>query len=315
MKGRELDYGVHLPVIDFGFERFSLERLCAYVRQAEELGFKAVSTNDHLIYSRPWLDAPTALAAVLSHTGKMAVGTSVALPVVRGPVQLAKALAAIDILSNGRLFVGVGPGSSARDYEIMGIDYEERWKRFDEAVQFLRALWSADGSQFTGRFYSTARIDLEPKPLQRPSLPIWIGSWGSDAGLRRVARLGDGWLASAYNTTPDQFRLGLEKLRVQLTNIGKDPKSFPNALVTMFMYITAEQAEADRALSETIGALLKRPVDQLRERLLVGDPQACAEKLAVYRAAGVQRVFLWPVSDEVDQLAIFREKVAPLVDA
>jgi alkanesulfonate monooxygenase SsuD/methylene tetrahydromethanopterin reductase-like flavin-dependent oxidoreductase (luciferase family) len=239
----------------------------------------------------------------------------VALPVVRGPVQLAKALAAIDILSNGRLFVGVGPGSSARDYEIMGIDYEERWKRFDEAVQVLRALWSADGSQFAGRFYSTAGIDLDPKPLQRPSPPIWIGSWGSDAGLRRVARLGDGWLASAYNTTPDEFRVGLEKLRDQLTNIGKDLESFPNALVTMFMYITADRAEAERALTETIGALLNRPVDQLRERLLVGSPQICAEKLAAYRAAGVQRVFLWPVSDELNQLAIFREKVAPLVGA
>ena len=78
-----MDYGVHLPVIDFGFERFSLERLSAYVRRAEELRFEAVSTNDHLIYSRLWLDAPTALAAVLAHTGKMALGTSVALPVVR----------------------------------------------------------------------------------------------------------------------------------------------------------------------------------------------------------------------------------------
>ena len=65
-----LDYGVHLPVIDFGFQRFSLERLAAYVKTAAELGFKAVSTNDHLIYSRPWLDAPTALAAVLSQSGK-----------------------------------------------------------------------------------------------------------------------------------------------------------------------------------------------------------------------------------------------------
>ena len=100
-----------------------------------------------------------------------------------------------------------------------------------------------------------------------------------------------------------------------LKNNGKDPESFPNALVTMFMYITADQEEADRALSETIGALLKRPVDQLRERLLVGSPQACAEKLAAYRAAGVQRVFLWPVSDELNQLAIFRAKVAPLVGA
>ena len=88
------------------------------MRAARDLDFKALSTNDHLIYSRPWLDAPTALAAVLSHSGNMAVGTSVIFPVVRGPVQMAKALAAIDILSNGRFFVGIGPGSSARDYEI-----------------------------------------------------------------------------------------------------------------------------------------------------------------------------------------------------
>jgi alkanesulfonate monooxygenase SsuD/methylene tetrahydromethanopterin reductase-like flavin-dependent oxidoreductase (luciferase family) len=311
----ELDYGVHLPVIDFGFQRFSLERLATYVQTAAKLGFKAISTNDHLIYSRPWLDAPTALAAVLSPSGNMAVGTSVALPIVRGPVQLAKALAAIDILSNGRLFVGLGPGSSARDYEVVGMNYEERWKRLDEAIQFLRALWSADGDRFTGRFYSTAGIDLEPKPLQTPAPPIWIGSWGSDAGLRRVARLGDGWLASAYNATPDQFRVGLDKLREHLNKIGKNPERFPNALVTMFMYITEDQTEADRILSEIFAAMLKRPLDELRERLLVGSPQACAEKLAAYQAAGVQRIFLWPIAAEHDQLAMFQKKVAPLVDA
>jgi len=309
----KLDYGVHLPVIDFGFQPFSLERLAAYVQTADKLGFKAVSTNDHLIYSRPWLDAPTALAAVLSHSGKMAVGTSVTLPIVRGPVPLAKALAAIDILSNGRLFVGVGPGSSARDYEVVGMNYEERWKRLDEAIQYLRALWSSDGDNFTGRFYSSDGIDLDPKPLQRPAPPIWIGSWGSDTGLRRVARLGDGWLASAYNTTPDQFRAALDKLREHLKRIGKNPEGFPTALVTMFMYVTANQAEAERALSETIGGLLNRPVDELRERLLVGSPETCAEKLAAYQAAGVQRVFLWPVVNEIDQLAMFQEKVAPLV--
>ena len=108
-----LDYGAHLPVIDFGFHKFSLEWLSAYVRTARDLGFKALSTNDHLIHSRPWLDAPTALVAIISHSGNIAVGTSVILPIVRGPVQIAKALAAIDILSNGRLFVGLGPGSSA----------------------------------------------------------------------------------------------------------------------------------------------------------------------------------------------------------
>lgn len=309
-----MDYGAHLPVVDFGNQKFSLERLSAYVQTARELGFKAISTNDHLISHRPWLDAPTALASILSESGDMTVGTSVLLPIVRGPVPIAKALAAIDILSNGRLIVGVGPGSSARDYEIVGMDYEERWKRLDESIQVLRSLWSADGAAFTGRFYSTVGVNLEPKPIQRPSPPIWIGSWGSDAGLRRVARLGDGWLASAYNTTPDQFRTGLGKLRNALINHGKDPATFPNALVTMFMYITEDRSKAERVVSETIAGLLKRPVDELRQRLLVGSPQACAEKLAAYKAAGVQRVIVWPVSDEIDQLEVFQKKVARLVD-
>jgi len=98
-----------------------------------------------------------------------------------------------------------------------------------------------------------------------------------------------------------------------LKHHGKDPATFPNALATMFMYITADRSKAERVLSETIGALLKRPVEQLRERLLVGAPEACAEKLAAYKKAGVQRVFLWPVADELDQLSHFQQRVAPLV--
>ena len=310
-----LDYGAHLPVIDFGNQEYSLARLCTYVRTARELGFKAISTNDHLIHSRPWLDAPTALAAILSHSGDMAVGTSILLSVVRGPVQMAKTLAAIDILSNGRLFVGIGPGSSARDYEIVGLDYEERWKRLDEAIQALRSLWSDEKNDFTGRFYSAAGITLEPKPLQKPHPPIWIGSWGSDAGLRRVARLGDGWLASAYNTMPDQFAAGLAKLREQLKSFRKDPAQFPNALATMFMYITENRSEAERVLSERLGIFLHRPFEQLRERLLVGAPETCAEKLAAYKKVGVQRVFIWPVKNDIEQLAIFQKQVVPLVPA
>ena len=310
-----MDYGAHLPVIDFGNQEYSLARLCTYVRTARELGFKAISTNDHLIHSRPWLDAPTALAAILSHSGDMAVGTSILLSVVRGPVQMAKTLAAIDILSNGRLFVGIGPGSSARDYEIVGLDYEERWKRLDEAIQALRSLWSDEKNDFTGRFYSAAGITLEPKPLQKPHPPIWIGSWGSDAGLRRVARLGDGWLASAYNTMPDQFAAGLAKLREQLKSFRKDPAQFRNALATMFMYITENHSEAERVLSERLGIFLHRPFEQLRERLLVGAPETCAEKLAAYKKVGVQRVFIWPVKNDIEQLAIFQKQVVPLVSA
>jgi alkanesulfonate monooxygenase SsuD/methylene tetrahydromethanopterin reductase-like flavin-dependent oxidoreductase (luciferase family) len=308
-----LDFGAHLPVIDFGFRKFSSGWLSAYVRTARDLGFKAVLVNDHLIYSRPWLDAPTALAAILSDSGNMAIG-SVILAIVRGPMPMAKALAAIDILSNGRLFVGFAPGSSARDYDIVSINFDERWKRFDEAIQVVRSLWSGNSAGFAGRFYSTAGIELEPKPLRKPTPPIWIGSWGSDAGLRRVARLGDGWLASAYNTMPGQFAAALSKLRDQLKIFGKDPVSFPNALATMFMYITEDNPETERVMAGTLTGLLSRPVEQLRERLLVGSPEVCAEKLAAYKAAGVQRVFIWPIKDEIEQLKIFKQKVEPLID-
>ena len=82
----------------------------------------------------------------------------------------------------------------------------------------------------------------------------------------------------------------------------------------MFMYITDNKSETERVLSETLTAVLNRPVDQLRARLLVDSPEVCAEKLAAYKAAGVQRVFVWPIKDEIEQLTIFQQRVAPLVD-
>ena len=113
---------------------------------------------------------------------------------------------------------------------------------------------------------------------------------------------------------PDQFAAALAKLRDQLKLFGKDPASFPNALATMFMYVTEDKSETERVLSETLTALLNRPVDQLCERLLVGSPEVCAKKLAAYKAAGVQRVFVWPIKDEIEQLRIFQQKVVLLVD-
>ena len=143
---------------------------------ARRLDYRTICANNHLVFSRPWLDGPTALALVLGRAEQMTLVTTVSLPVVRGPAQLAKTLAAIDLLSGGRLIVGVGPGSSARDYDIVGIPFEERWKRLDEAVLVLRALWQRESPPFNGRFYSTEGLALEPNPEQESGPPIWIGS-------------------------------------------------------------------------------------------------------------------------------------------
>jgi probable F420-dependent oxidoreductase len=308
-----MDFGAHLPLLDFGGHPFSLERLLAYAETAERLGYQALSMNDHLVFSRPWLDGPTALAVVLAKTGRMALATTVALPTVRGPVALAKSLAAIDLLSGGRLMVGIGPGSSARDYAAVGIRFEERWQRLDEAVQALRVLWRNDGSSFKGQFYDTEGIALEPTPSQQPGPPIWIGSWGSEAGLRRVARLADGWLASGYNTTPQLFAEAWNTLHANLQSLGKDPARFPNAIATMWFYITEDRSKADQIVREVLSPTLNRPENELRNRLPIGPAKECAEKLAAYREAGAQRIFLWPIADDLEQLALFQERVAPLL--
>ena len=310
-----MEFGVHLPLISFAGEQRSLDDLLAFTEAARDLGYTHLCTNDHLVFSRAWLDGPTALAAVLAHSGRMTLATTVAVPVLRGPAATAKILAAIDVLSGGRLLVGLGPGSSARDYELVGVRFEERWKRLDEAAQTLRAYWRADDVAFEGAFYSTAGFTLTPTPTQRPGPPIWIGSWGSAAGLRRVARLADGWLASGYNTTPELFAQAWLDVQAEVGAHGRDAGPFQNGIATMWCYVTEDRARADAMLADVLAPMLNRPAEQLRAILPIGSAEESAEKLRAYARVGAQRVFLWPLADERSQLEVFRERVVPLLDA
>ena len=180
----------------------------------------------------------------------------------------------------------MGPGSSADDYAAVGIDFTERWPRFDESIGALRALWRPHDAPFVGRFYSTEDSPLLPEPAQPGGPPIWIGSWGSAAGLRRVARLADGWLASAYNTTPATFGEAWPTLRSNLVSRWRDPDTFPNALATMWCYITDDQRDAERVLRERVIPTVHRPEEILRERLPIGPPERFAEKLHGLRRRG-----------------------------
>jgi alkanesulfonate monooxygenase SsuD/methylene tetrahydromethanopterin reductase-like flavin-dependent oxidoreductase (luciferase family) len=310
---QEVEYGAHLPLIDLGASR-SLAALRAYARAAAGLGYRWLCANDHLLFGRPWLDGPTALTALLEASGDMRLATTASLPVLRGPVPLAKTLAAIDLLSGGRLVAGVGPGSSPADYAAAGLEFQERWPRFEEAVQALRALLQGDAAGFEGEFYSSRGVVLEPRPAQRPGPPIWVASWGSPAGLRRVARLGDGWLASAYNTTPERFREGLDRLAEERRRTGRAPATLPSALATTWLYVTEDKGAAERMVAEVLAPALQRPAEALASApLLIGPAEACAERLAAFVGAGARRVFVWPLGDEVAQLELFRERVASLI--
>jgi alkanesulfonate monooxygenase SsuD/methylene tetrahydromethanopterin reductase-like flavin-dependent oxidoreductase (luciferase family) len=131
--------------------------------------------------------------------------------------------------------------------------------------------------------------------------------------MRRVARAGDGWLASAYNTTPEAFTAALAILGGELESQQRPSGDFPNALVTMWAWITGSRSEADRVLSEIIAPLVSRDPAELRGRICVGSAAECAELLSRYARAGCQRVHFWPVGDEPRQVELIASEVMPQV--
>jgi alkanesulfonate monooxygenase SsuD/methylene tetrahydromethanopterin reductase-like flavin-dependent oxidoreductase (luciferase family) len=335
---RQLAFGVHLPVMGFessstgngGKEKsHSREQVLSYAIKAESLGYDSLSVNDHIIFRTSWLDSLSALAAVAAVTNRIKLGTSLLNIIVRNPVICAKSLSAIDILSSGRLFAaGVGPGSYKGDYDICGIPFEERWGRFNEALEILNMLWNkSDGkndnnddnydnmestTDYRGKYYRLEKLFIEPKPFQKPHPPIFIGTWGSsEAGLRRAAKYGDGWMASAYNITPEKFK---EKWRILLSYreaLGKDIQSFENSLVSMFGFIDDDRNKVHRIVKDVLSPALGRSTEELEDLLLFGSIEHCLGKIRSFSEAGVKRIHFWPVSDYLEQIKTFRNEIVP----
>jgi alkanesulfonate monooxygenase SsuD/methylene tetrahydromethanopterin reductase-like flavin-dependent oxidoreductase (luciferase family) len=136
-----------------------------------------------------------------------------------------------------------------------------------------------------------------------------VASWGSEAGLRRVARNGDGWLASAYHSTAEHFSKSLSYLTTELERLGKQSGTFPNAIATMYLHLTDDPEETNSVLGMLVSPH-QAPSD-LRDRSLVGTAGDCIEKLQMLQAAGAQEVFVWPIGDEVNQLRRFADEVFP----
>ena len=310
-----MEFGVHLPLISFTGEQRSLDDLLAFTRAANDLGYTHVCANDHLVFSRPWLDGPTALAAVLAHSGRMTLATTVAVPVLRGPAATAKILAAIDLLSGGRLLVGLGPGSSARDYELVGVSFEERWKRLDEAVQTLRAYWRGDDVAFEGTFYSTAGFTLRPNACatsRSTDLDRELGIGGRAetrgaprrrlAGLRLqhdpgAVRPGAGWTSRQSWRHAGAIRrcsrTASQRCGVTSPRTGLAPKR------------CSPTCWRRCSIARWNGSARSFPSVRRRN---------AQRSWLAYERAGAQRVFLWPLADERAQLEMFRERVVPLID-
>jgi alkanesulfonate monooxygenase SsuD/methylene tetrahydromethanopterin reductase-like flavin-dependent oxidoreductase (luciferase family) len=301
----------------FDLEEYTKEQVISLAQHAEALGYDSLSVNDHIVFHTSWLDAITTLSAVAVSTTRILVGTSILNIVVRNPVVCAKALAAIDILSSGRLFAGVGPGSHRGDYDACGIDFNERWPRFSEALEILVKLLNSNNNysskpfDYNGEYYTLKDMLLTPKPVQKPHPPIYVGSWGSDAGLKRLAKYSNGWMASAYNITPAKFKEKWNFLLAYRKSLGKDEdEPFDNSVMSMFGYIHDDKDKIRKVVKEILAPALRRPAEDLEQMLLFGSLDECLEKIRNLVNAGVKRIHFWPVLDYEDQIRIFRNGIS-----
>jgi alkanesulfonate monooxygenase SsuD/methylene tetrahydromethanopterin reductase-like flavin-dependent oxidoreductase (luciferase family) len=291
--------GAHLPLADLGDGTPTGEDLRAYARSAKDLGYATLSANDHLLWGRPWLDGPTSLASVVSAAGDLTLATSITLPVVRHPVVVAKMLTTLASLATGPVVGGLGPGSSKADYEAVGVSFEERWARFDEALPTVRAL--VRGEPTTQGMYYGAETRLAPIPDRPPQ--VWFGSWGSDRRLAAMAAAADGWFASAYNATPQQYGEARARLDGHLRSAGREPADFPDSVATVWLCVTDSRPEAEHVLHDVLAPTLHRDPEKLGH-LPIGSAQHCSEALAAYAEAGAREVLLWPIKDSLRQLEL-----------
>ena len=194
-----------------------VDRMMAVARYAEEAGLDSVWVTDHVIvprdvdviYREDMLDPMAVLPWLAGVTERIALGTSVVILPYRSPLPLAKLLASVDVLSGGRLIVGAAIGWMEGEFAALGVPFKERVSRSEEALELMRTVWTNDRPEIETKRHHLSGLHVSPMPLQKPRPPIWIGG-GSEGAFRRVARLGDGWHATA--ATPETFRQGKQAI-------------------------------------------------------------------------------------------------------
>ena len=203
----------------------------------EEIGYDHIDIFDHVVMGHPIAGRPpgpynpampilepfVTLGYLAAATTRATLGTEVLVLPQRQPTLVAKQVSTLDTLSGGRMRLGVGVGWQESEYEALGENFHDRGARMDEAIALLRAYWSDAHVNYAGKHYRANEMAMEPKSPQAGRLPIWVGG-ASDAALRRVGGLGDGWLASRVTDAADAKR-AIEAIRRHAETAGRDPKS------------------------------------------------------------------------------------------
>ena len=225
MSESKAKFGILLPtreaVMSGHSDQSSLFQLA---ERAEKLGYDSLWVGDSLT-ARPRIDALTTLAAVGARTQRVRLGTAIFLAALRHPVMLAYQLASLDWITGGRIDLGVGYGrakepTQEHEFEILGLDPSARMKMSEELLQVMRRLWRENDVSHDGQFTRFEHVTIEPKPIQPAGVPIWLASNNVEPGLKRVARLGDGWLNNIKS--PEVYRECWDKIRDYAADAGRD---------------------------------------------------------------------------------------------
>jgi len=279
----------------------SFEQLWSDAAQAEELGFDHIWLGDSVtVLDKARGDCLTTMAALAARTNKIRIGAVPMLPALRNPVLLAHALATLDVISKGRIILGVSVGP-VRDYiqrqfAACGVPPHEKAGRLSESIEIMRRLWRETTINHDGRYYQLSDVGILPQPAQKPGIPIWIAADRNENGFKRVARLGDGWVTLAPSL--EKFTAARHKIDQYSQEHGRVGKCPVSALYATFNI----QTDGARARDEG-WKWMERFFEQSREKIsyhftIFGTPEECVRLLKGYAEAGLTTIIARIASDD-----------------
>jgi alkanesulfonate monooxygenase SsuD/methylene tetrahydromethanopterin reductase-like flavin-dependent oxidoreductase (luciferase family) len=282
---------------------------------AEEMGFDHVWIGDSVtVLDKARGDCLTTMAALAAKTKRMKVGVVPLVAALRNPVLLAHALATLDVISQGRIIVGVSVAPSApyieRQFEACGVPFHEKAGRLGESIEIMRRLWTEKTVAYHGRYFKLEGVGILPQPVQKPSIPIWVAADRSDNAFRRVARLGDGWFTTA--PTLEKFIADRQKILSCAKQYGRNLESMPSAL-----YVTLNVNSDGERGREGGWAWMEHFFRQPRSKLvhhtaIFGSPENCAKVLQGYIDTGLTSVVVRLASSDIrQQMRLLIEEVKP----
>jgi probable F420-dependent oxidoreductase len=326
-------FGLRLPTFALGPRTASLAEMGRYLRRAEALGFEAAVTIDHLLTTPPaytctWLEPIALLSALAGVTERIRLGTMVLVLPLRNPVYFAKEWATLDVLSGGRSILGVGVGWAEEEFALMGVPRHERGRRTEEALELIRSLWAGDRVTYEGRILRVRDLTIEPKPVQTPHPPIWIGGGSQPFEkiygqhvldvtpvLRRVARYADAWVPHS-SATPEMVEGDWAVIDRVAPEFGRKAADI-GVVYSNFVYVLGP-GERPATAAPRFQLFSGMDLEYWQEHYLLGEAEAVAERINRRIAAvggRVDWVVLNPVDWDREQLERLAAEVLPRVSA